>query len=144
MDDRGTVTMSRKELNRLQILGRVLERRLTQAKAAEQLGLSLRQVERPCRTLRREAPEGLVSTKRGRPSNRRVCPTGSARTHSRSSSRTTWTSVPRSCPRSCGTRQLALGRWPRSARPVGRFDIDGAVRLARLVMPPTSRPTLRM
>jgi len=43
MDERGTVTMSRKELNR------VLERRLTQAKAAEQLGLSLRQVERPRR-----------------------------------------------------------------------------------------------
>ena len=51
MDDRGTLTMSRKELNRLEILGRVLERRLTQAKAAEQLGLSLRQVERLCRKL---------------------------------------------------------------------------------------------
>ena len=40
MDDRGTLTMSRKELNRLQILNRVLERRLTQAKAAEMLGVS--------------------------------------------------------------------------------------------------------
>ena len=72
MDDRGTVTMSRKELNRQQILNRVLERRLTQAKAAEQLGLSLRQVERLCRKLRLEGPDGLVSKKRGRPRNRRL------------------------------------------------------------------------
>ncbi len=72
MDDRGTLTMSRTELNRLQVLNRVLERRLTQSKAAEQLGLSLRQVERLCRKLRLEGPDGLVSKKRGRPSNRRL------------------------------------------------------------------------
>ena len=72
MDDRGTLTMSRKELHRLEILGRVLERRLTQAKAAEQLGLSLRQVERLCRKLRLEGPDGLVSKKRGRPGNRKL------------------------------------------------------------------------
>jgi transcriptional regulator with GAF, ATPase, and Fis domain len=52
MDDSGTLTMSTKELNRLEILGRVLERRLTQAQAAEQLGLGVRQVERLCRKLR--------------------------------------------------------------------------------------------
>ena len=72
MDDRGTLTTSRKELNRLKILGRVLERRLTQAKAAEQLGLGLRQVERLCRKLRLEGPDGLVSKKRGRPGNRKL------------------------------------------------------------------------
>ena len=38
MDELGTLTMSAKELNRLEILGRVLERRLTQSQAAEQLG----------------------------------------------------------------------------------------------------------
>lgn len=72
MNNRGTVTMSRRELNRLQILNRALERRLTQAKAAEQLGLSLRQVERLCRRLRDEGPDGLVSKQRGRPSNRKL------------------------------------------------------------------------
>jgi hypothetical protein len=72
MDDRGTLTMSRNELNRLQILNRVLERCFTQTNAAEQLGLSLRHVERLCRKLRLEGPEGLVSKKRGRPSNRRL------------------------------------------------------------------------
>ena len=39
------LTMSTKELNRLEIIGRVIERRLTQWKAAEQLDLSLRQVQ---------------------------------------------------------------------------------------------------
>ena len=38
MDELGTLTRSAKELNRLEILGRVLERRLTQSQAAEQLG----------------------------------------------------------------------------------------------------------
>jgi hypothetical protein len=54
MDEARFLTMSRKELNRLEILGRVLERRLTQVQAAEQLGLGVRQVERLCRKLRVE------------------------------------------------------------------------------------------
>ncbi len=52
--------MSREELNRLEISDRVLERRLTQAQAAEQLGLSVRQVERLCHKLRVEGAPGLV------------------------------------------------------------------------------------
>jgi hypothetical protein len=35
----GTVTMSAKELNPLEVLGRVAERRLTQRRAAEHFGL---------------------------------------------------------------------------------------------------------
>ena len=72
MDERGTWTMSRKELNRLEVLTRALDRRLTQAQAAERLGLGLRQVERLCRQLRLEGPAGLISKKRGRPSNRKL------------------------------------------------------------------------
>jgi hypothetical protein len=72
MDEARFLTMSRKELNRLEILGRVLERRLTQTQAAEQLGLSVRQVERLCRKLRVEGAPGLVSKKRGRASNHRL------------------------------------------------------------------------
>ena len=60
MGDAGTLTMSAKELNRIEILGRVLERRLTQRDAAERLDLNLRQVERLCRALRDHAA-GLVS-----------------------------------------------------------------------------------
>ncbi len=72
MDELGTLTMSTKELNRLEILGRVLERRLTQRQAAEQLDLSVRQVERLCRRLRLKGRQGLISKKRGRPSNRKL------------------------------------------------------------------------
>jgi transposase len=50
----------------------VLERRLTQAQAAERLGLSVRQVKRLVRVLRDQGALGLVSRKRGRPSNRRI------------------------------------------------------------------------
>ncbi len=69
MDERGYLTMSAKELDRLEVLRRVLERRLTQAQAAEQLGLGIRQIERLCQKLRVEGPRGLVSRKRGQPSN---------------------------------------------------------------------------
>jgi hypothetical protein len=41
MDEMETLTMSSKELNRLEVLRRVLERRLTQVQAAEQLGLHI-------------------------------------------------------------------------------------------------------
>ena len=72
MKDAGNLTMSTKELGRLEVIGRVLERRLTQRKAAEQLGLSLRQVERLCRAYRSDGASGLVSRKRGRRSNRKL------------------------------------------------------------------------
>ncbi len=72
MDNAGCLTMSAKELDRLEILNRVLERRLTQAQAARQLGRSVRQIERLCRKLRIEGPRGLISQKRGRTSNRRL------------------------------------------------------------------------
>jgi hypothetical protein len=40
------VTMSRKEIDRLEIVRRVLEGRLSQVKAAELIGLNTRQVRR--------------------------------------------------------------------------------------------------
>jgi transposase len=72
MDCPGILAMSAKERNRLEVLGRVVERRLTQWEAAEQLGLGLRQVERLCRTYRQQGASGLVSRKRGRRSNRKL------------------------------------------------------------------------
>ena len=79
MDGARTWTMSAKGLDRFEVLGRVIERRLTQRQAAEQLGLSLRQVERLCRALRSDGAGGLVSRKRGRPSNRKL--PGAVREH---------------------------------------------------------------
>ena len=64
--------MSKQELNRVELMVRVEERRLTQKNAAEMLGLSVRQVERLYRRYKQSGPAGLVSKKRGRPSNRRV------------------------------------------------------------------------
>jgi hypothetical protein len=64
--------MSARELDRLEVLSRVAERRLTQRRAAEQLGLSERQVRRLCRALGQRGAAGLVSRKRGRPSNRKL------------------------------------------------------------------------
>jgi hypothetical protein len=69
MTDAGTMTMSAGELNRLEVLGRVVERRVTQLQAAERLGLSERQVRRMCRALSQRGAAGLVSRKRRRPSN---------------------------------------------------------------------------
>jgi hypothetical protein len=50
----------------------VIERRRTQRQAAEQLGLCERQVRRLCRALSEHGAAGLVSRKRGRPSNRKL------------------------------------------------------------------------
>ena len=63
MDDQGYLTMSAKELNRLEVLNRVLDRRLTQAHGADQLGLGIRQVQRLYRRLRIDGPRGMVSRK---------------------------------------------------------------------------------
>jgi len=56
--------MSRKEIDRLAVIRRVVERRLSQKKAGELIGL--------CRAYDRCGPPGLASVKRGMPSNRRL------------------------------------------------------------------------
>jgi len=52
--------MSAKEIDRLEILGRVAERRLTQWQAGVQLGLTERQAGRLCRALRQQEAAGLI------------------------------------------------------------------------------------
>src|SRR3954464_7145131 len=66
------VAMSKRELERLDVVRRVVEGRLTQAKAGEFVGLSERQVRRLCAAFEERGPAGLVSGKRGQPSNRRL------------------------------------------------------------------------
>jgi len=66
------VEMSSKELDRLAVVRQVVEGRLTQAKAGEFIGLSERQVRRLCAAFEELGPAGLVSGKRGQPSNRRL------------------------------------------------------------------------
>ena len=64
------ITMSASELDRLTILERVGEGRLTQVEAGRQLGITPRQVRRLLAALKRDGPRGVVSKKRGKPSNR--------------------------------------------------------------------------
>jgi transposase len=66
------VEMSSRELDRLAVVRQVVGGRLTQAKAAELISLSERQVRRLCAAFEEHGPAGLVSGKRGKPSNRRL------------------------------------------------------------------------
>ena len=66
------LTMSKQEFERAVLLRKVLDKRLTQCKAAEILGLSLRQVERLCRRYRTAGPAALATRRRGRASNHQV------------------------------------------------------------------------
>jgi hypothetical protein len=55
------VSMSRKEIDRLEVIRRVVERRLTQVKAAQLLGLGPRQVRRLCAAYELHGPPGRSS-----------------------------------------------------------------------------------
>ena len=66
--------MSHKELNRLEVLQRVVDRRITQRKAAKMLGIGERQVRRLLGQLAAEGAAGLRSRRRGAPGNRRHTP----------------------------------------------------------------------
>lgn len=63
--------MSTKELEHYYVLNGVRRRALTQAKAAELLGITDRQVRNLLTLIENKGPQGLVSRKRGRPSNRK-------------------------------------------------------------------------
>lgn len=66
------LTMSNREISRLEVIQRLQEKRLSQKEAAEMLGLSTRQVKRLLRTYKAQGAKGLVSKHRGRPSNNRL------------------------------------------------------------------------
>lgn len=61
--------MSLSEISRLEVVDRIVAKRITQAKGAEQLGISRRQMVRICNKHKQEGPAGLVSKHRGKPSN---------------------------------------------------------------------------
>jgi transposase len=66
------LTMSKRELTRLEVMQRIQEKRLTQKEAAELLGISLRHAKRLWKAYRQEGAQGLVSQRRGQPSNHRL------------------------------------------------------------------------
>jgi len=69
------VSMSRDELDRVQVLRDVVAERISVGDAAQLLHLTRRHVFRLLQVYRRRGPVGLVSQKRGKPSNRSYPPT---------------------------------------------------------------------
>ena len=66
------LTMSKRELSRLEIMQRLKDKRLTQKEAARMMGISTRQVKRLWQAYRKKGAKGLVSQRRGKPSNNRL------------------------------------------------------------------------
>ena len=67
----GLLTMSTKELKRLSVVQKIIDKCLTQALGAQQLGLTTRQVKRLVREYKKYGAEGLVSKQRGQRGNRK-------------------------------------------------------------------------
>lgn len=67
-----TLKMSIKEAERLGIMRQIDKKKLTIAKASEELGLSLRQTKRVRKRYLKDGEAGLISLKRGRASNRKI------------------------------------------------------------------------
>lgn len=65
-------TMSNKEVRRLEVIQRLLDRELTQRKASAILEISVRQIQRLIKAYNHYGVLGLTSKKRGKPSNHRL------------------------------------------------------------------------
>ncbi|AZB66416.1 ISNCY family transposase (plasmid) [Cereibacter sphaeroides] len=70
----GWVLMSERELNRIEILSKVLDRRMTTTEASGLLAIGPRQVQRLLRRLREDGAAATRHGLRGRPSNHRLSP----------------------------------------------------------------------
>lgn len=66
------VTLNMRELDRLKVIQAVVELGLKPGRAADRLGLTVRQVERLVTCYRECGAAGLVSRKRGNPGNRKL------------------------------------------------------------------------
>jgi transposase len=64
--------MSQAELTRLEVVQRIKRKTLKQRQAAELLSISVRQVKRLCKAYRDRGAAGLISKRRGQPSNHRL------------------------------------------------------------------------
>jgi len=66
------LTMSNREITRLEAMQQIKDKRLTQKEAARMLSLSVRQIKRLYRAYKAQGARGLVSQRRGKPSNNRL------------------------------------------------------------------------
>jgi len=69
---RGIITMSMKEAKLLHLVQKAIEKRITQAEAAQMGGLSLRQLQRIIRRVRTEGDSGVCHHARGRKPNNQI------------------------------------------------------------------------
>ncbi len=75
-----TITMSMREIDRVKTVQAVVDRMFLVGLAPRRLGLSRRQLERLVLRYKARGASGLVSAKRGRPSNHQLVPgSGSTR-----------------------------------------------------------------
>lgn len=72
MEPKDIFTMSNRELQRLELVERVLREELKQVDAAEYLDLSTRQINRIVNRVREEGKGGVIHRLRGRESNRKI------------------------------------------------------------------------
>lgn len=72
MIKKDTITMSIKELKRVQIVNKALEKRIKQKEAAKILDLSERQIRRLVKSLKKDGEKGLIHGLRGKESKRKI------------------------------------------------------------------------
>ena len=66
------LTMSKRELTRLEVMQRLKDKRLHQREASCILGISVRHIKRLYRAFKDQGPPGLISRRRGKPSNHQL------------------------------------------------------------------------
>jgi transposase len=69
---KGHLIMSAKEVNRISIMDKLVKKEIRQKKAAQILGLSVRQIKRLKKRYQQEGAAGLIHKNRGRESNRKI------------------------------------------------------------------------
>ncbi len=72
MAERGIVKMSLRELKRLHVIHKVLDKKLKQVEAADILDLSKRQIKRIVKRVREEGDTGITHKSRGKSSNKAI------------------------------------------------------------------------
>ena len=65
------IVMTKKELEKYALIDKVIQRRVSQVNTAEMLGISDRHFRRLLKAYREEGASGLLSKRRGKPSNNR-------------------------------------------------------------------------
>lgn len=68
------LSMSKRELTRLEVMQRLKDKRLTQKEAAQLLQVSIRQVKRLYQAFKAQGAKGLISARRGKASNNQLDP----------------------------------------------------------------------